>query len=195
MAQPTIQLKRKLSANALEQAATFTAEPCIVFLAGPYIDPDDPATAATKPSANLRYHLFHGLNGQDIEVSLGEYRQLLLAHEEALGAHNNAAVAEITHARDVATMVVIIVDSPGSFAEIGAFSMDSTICSKMLILSDPAHKDGPGYVSKGPIPAAVSQGAKIEYVETTDIESAQAKCMEFIRGQLQLSRMKRLLRG
>lgn len=195
MPRPTTNLRRKLGENTLITAAGAQAQTCIVFLAGPYIDPDNRAISDGNPSANLRFELFHRLQEMDCEISLGEYRELIDANKGILGKYNNAAVAELHHAREVADAIVMIVDSPGSFAEIGAFSMNKLICEKMLILSDSRYETSTGYVATGPIQASTTQGAQLQYIDLANIDAAYQICEAFIGDRIQRQLMQRLMLG
>lgn len=192
---PSSSVQRRLSASTLAKAARYRANDYLVFLAGPYINPDDASVAAKSPAATLRHELFHKLQGHSYEVSLGEYKELNEANKEVLRRHNNAAAAEITHARHDAQVIIIIVDSPGSFAEIGAFSMAREICQKMLVISDVLHKDSTGYVNTGPVAAARSFGAQIAYVDVNDISSVEEIVTSFIADKISENIMEDMMRG
>lgn len=189
-----ISLRRSLGADTLRQAARVEEEGCTVFLGGPYIDPDKEADSVYQPSANLRFQLFHRLNSRNWTVSLGEYRELIEAHKGVLGPHNNSAAAEIRHATDVADAVIMIVDSPGSFAEIGAFSMMESICSKMLVLSDAKYADSPGYVATGPILMSRAFGATVEYLDFGDVDSVEAVVGGYVDKNIQLRTLRQIVK-
>lgn len=194
MAQPTSRLSRRLSADTLRQAAKATEIDQFIFLAGPYIEPDTEPAAGSSESTFLRYHLFHRLQGDDLDVSLGEYKKLIDAHKDVLGSKNNAAVAELNHARETATAIVIILDSPGSFAEIGTFCIYKEVCEKMLIISDVRHQASTGYLNQGPISMAASFGAKIQYVDFRDVDECYNHVAEFIEDVRQKLVLREMIR-
>ena len=103
-------------------------------------------------------------------MSLGEYRELIDSYKAELGQLHNAAAAELDHARDVASIVVMIPDSPGSFAEIGAFSLKREICAKMVILADAQYAGSTGYLNTGPVACARALGSKVEDVDYTNLD-------------------------
>lgn len=169
MAVPTTQVRRRISGDKFRRAAQTAELDFIVFLAGPFIEPDDVEKSSYSPAARLRFALFHQLNGAGFEVSLGEYRELIDSYKDELGEHHNAAVAELDHAQQSASLVIMIPDSPGSFAEIGAFSMKHDICEKMIILSDINHQSSTGYLNTGPVACAKSLGSEVIYIDFKDI--------------------------
>jgi hypothetical protein len=181
LALPTLtpRIRRRLEADRFQRAAQTTKIDFIVFLAGPFIEPDDESQSKFSNAAELRFRLFHLLQDLDCEVTLGEYKELIDSYQGELGPLNNSAIAEMTHAQDLASMVVMIPASPGSFAELGAFSMKPDICSKMIILSDVKHQDSVGYVNTGPVILAKSLGAEIAYVDFDDVESCFAVVKSF----------------
>lgn len=189
-----ITLRRTLGADTLRQAARVEEDGCTVFLGGPYIDPEDEPKSTYQPSASLRYQLFHRLSARRWSVSLGEYRELIEAHKGILGPHNNSAAAEFKHATDVADAVIMIVDSPGSFAEIGAFSMSERICSKMLVLSEEKYKDSEGYVATGPILMSSAFGASVEYLNFEDVDAVEAVVGTYVDNHIQLRNLRKIVK-
>lgn len=181
MARAPENLRRRLNADTLARAAGSVQREWLVFLGGPFIEPGDRSKSSTSPASALRFELYERLNADGFVVSLGEFREVIDAYREDLGAHNNAAVAEIRHAQDVADVTVMIVDSPGSFAEIGAFSMKRDICRKMLIISDVQHKHSTGYVANGPYVLASAFEAKLEYRDLTAVDEIYEIVAAFIK--------------
>ena len=194
MNEAPISLRRSLGADTLRQAARIEEEGCTVFLGGPYINPEKETESVYRPSANLRFQLFHRLSSRSWTVSLGEYRELIEAHKEVLGPHNNSAAAEIRHAREVADVVIMIVDSPGSFAEIGAFSTMERICSKMLVLSDAKYADSPGYIATGPIVMSRAFGAKVEYLDFEDVGAVETVVGGYVSEHIQLRTLRQIVK-
>lgn len=168
---------RTLNTATLIQAARLTEKPVTIFLAGPYIEPETKSDSSGSAASILRFQLFHRLKGEKFEVSLGTYPDLTNSFESETGNYHNAAEAELGHAKDVASLVVMIPNSPGSFAEIGAFSLKREICKKMLILADVTHEKSLGYLNTGPVACAKALGSTIENVDYTDVES----CFEIVR--------------
>lgn len=168
MARPTTSLQRKLDINGFQRAAQTREIETLVFLAGPFIEPDDEAKSSTSDAAILRFKLYHALTNSGFIVSLGEYKELIDSFRGELGEYHNAAIAEVAHAQQAATIVVMIPDSPGSFAEFGAFSMKPDICEKMIILNSLVHESSEGYINTGPVVLAKALRAELHYVDYTD---------------------------
>ena len=169
LAKPSTQLRRRIDGDQFRRAAQTVELDFIVFLAGPFIEPEDETKSNYSPAAILRFQLFHLLKGAGFEVSLGEYRELIDSYKGELGEHHNAAVAELDHAQQGAALVIMIPDSPGSFAEIGAFSMKDDICEKMIILSDVNHQASTGYLNTGPVACAKSLGSEVIYIDFNSV--------------------------
>lgn len=53
--------------------------------------------------------------------------------------------------------VLIVVESPGACAELGAFANDDKLVKKLFIINDSEHKKGESFISKGPIAKADKQ--------------------------------------
>lgn len=177
MATPTTQVRRRIDGEKFRRAAQTIELDFIVFLAGPFIEPDEEEKSTYSPAATLRFRLFHLLSDAGFEVSLGEYRELIDSYKGELGALHNAAVAELNHAQQGASLVVMIPDSPGSFAEFGAFSIKNDICEKMIILSDVNHQASEGYLNTGPVACARSLGSEVLYIDYCDVQA----CFEAVR--------------
>lgn len=163
-------LKRTLTAKVLTQAARNDEKPVTVFLAGPFIRPEVEVESKSSAASKLRYELFHRLKSEGFLVSLGTYPDLVASFEAGTGAYHNSAEAELNHAKDVASLVVMIPDSPGSFAEIGAFSLKEEICRKMIILADVTREKSFGYLNTGPVACAEAFGSTVERVDYKDVE-------------------------
>jgi hypothetical protein len=177
----------------LRRAAGAREEDCLVFLGGPFIEPTERAKSIYSKSAELRYELFHRLQAQEFMVSLGEYKELIESYREALGDKHNAVAAEVNHAKSGADAIVLIVDSPGSFAEIGAFSLIPQICEKMMIISSVAHEKSDGYVATGPIVLARAFRARIEYLDLSDFDRVEQVVLEFLKDIIQYRTLRALI--
>jgi hypothetical protein len=64
-----------------------------------------------------------------------------------------------------------IPDSPGSFAELGLFSLSDDICPKLLIIFDSHYHGDNSYLQRGPKICAENRRAMIEYLDYTNIEN------------------------
>ena len=52
---------------------------------------------------------------------------------------------------DLADVVIVIVESPGTFAELGAFSNSSGLRRKLLLILDVQYCDAPSFINTGPV--------------------------------------------
>lgn len=163
--------RRTLNPKTLTRAARLPDTPVIVFLAGPHIEPEKESESRGSAASILKFQLFHRLKGEKFDVSLGTDPELIDPSNAETGEYHNAAEAELDHARAVASLVIMIPDSPGSFAEIGAFSLKKEICKKMIVLADVTHEKSLGYLNAGPVACAKALGSTVENVDYTDVET------------------------
>jgi hypothetical protein len=175
-----------LNQEAFQNAATAAGLQFKVFLAGPYIETTGkkPRNGAAKKAHRLRYELFHRLSKFGWIVTMGEYQGLIDAANAILGTRNNAASAEVLHAKRSTDAVVMLPSSPGSFLELGAFAFHDDICRKMLIVIDKKHEtDKPNYLNTGPIPGAIARGATVHFIDYDDHSNCWATVEKFILDQ------------
>ena len=183
---PPARTSAMLDQDALINAAAKAGFQYKVFLAGPFIE-----TTGTKPRSGLknkakrlRYVLYHKLTNFGWIVTMGEYNKMIKAADPLLGPRNDAAVAELVHARNSADAIVMLPSSPGSFLELGAFSMYEDVCKKMLIIVDKKHEhDSPNYFNTGPIPAATKRGAKVLFIDYDDHDACWQDVEQFVVSQ------------
>lgn len=165
------ELVSPFSAEAYAQNATLLRTPISVFLAGPFIDPNGPAPCiSASPAAWARFTLFHKLsNDGGIRTVLGEHKGLIGAYEDAYEDLGNAAFTEISHIVNESDAVIILPSSPGSFSELGYFSVVERACAKMLILLNKEFEnDKKSYVQLGPVKMAVMHHAHSVFVDYRD---------------------------
>ncbi|MCZ7850666.1 MULTISPECIES: hypothetical protein [Agrobacterium] len=169
---PPVNTTRILDQEKFRNAARAAGLQRVVFLAGPYIETAKPPRRnSTNKAAVLRYKLYHALEAEGWIVTLGEYEKLIDAADPLLGDHNNAALAEISHARSVDTDAIIMLpSSPGSFLELGAFSHLEDICIKMLIIVDAKYRDHKNYMNSGPIKHAQNNHADVQFIDYANYE-------------------------
>lgn len=173
---------RLLDQERFRNAAQAAGLERVVFLAGPYISTSKaPRKNAKNKAAVLRYKLYRSLEDEGWIVTLGEYEKLIEAAEPLLGDHNNAALAEIKHARSVETdAIVMLPSSPGSFLELGAFSHIEDICSKMLVIVDAKYREHTNYMNSGPVKAAMDNRADVRFIDYADIGECWKAVEEFV---------------
>lgn len=184
---------RLLDQEKFRNAARAAGLERVVFLAGPYIETaKSPRKNAKNQAAVLRYKLYHALEGEGWIVTLGEYERLIEAADPLLGDHNNAALAEISHARSAETDAIIMLpSSPGSFLELGAFSNIEEICIKMLVIVDAQYREHKNYMNSGPIKAAQDNRADVRFIDYADFDT----CWEAVEAFVTARARKKAARG
>jgi len=180
---PPARTLKMLDQVAFQNAATAAGLQFKVFLAGPYIESTGkkPGRGEKNKAKRLRYALYHWLSDFSWVVTMGEYKRLVDAANPLLGPRNNAASAELLHAKRSADAIVMLPSSPGSFLELGAFSLHEDVCRKMLIIIDKKHEaDDPNYLNTGPIPAATKKGAQVLFIDYDNHDACWKSVEEFV---------------
>lgn len=141
---------------------------------GPNID-DGEGTA----SVQLRRVILERSPHSGIILSVRpEEPELIRVAKKELGANYDLCRFELQLAR-VCDLIVLVPDSPGSFAEFGLFALNTNACSKMLVLLDRQYRGGDSYLMHGPRRASHQRGATIKYVDYADAERAWRCVLEF----------------
>jgi len=84
-------------------------------------------------------------------------KNLQLAYPEDLfedvleGQAKNSLLDLEAHLADAVDLIVLIPESPGSFAELGAFAMKKELAAKMLVLRQSKYKSDKSFINHGPI--------------------------------------------
>lgn len=67
---------------------------------------------------------------------------------------------------EVSDAIILFVESPGSFCELGAFAYaDALFSDKMIIVLDEQYRDDRSFIATGPVLKASDNGSKIVYAE------------------------------
>lgn len=70
---------------------------------------------------------------------------------------------------EVSDAIILFVESPGSFCELGAFAYaDALFSDKMIIVLDEQYRDDRSFIATGPVLKASDNGSKIVYAEVKD---------------------------
>lgn len=68
---------------------------------------------------------------------------------------------------EVSDAIILFVESPGSFCELGAFAYADTLFSdKLIIVMDEKHRGSKSFIATGPVLKAREDGSKIVYAHT-----------------------------
>ncbi|WP_197710769.1 MULTISPECIES: retron St85 family effector protein [Serratia] len=92
-----------------------------------------------------------------ISLLLEKEKNYQLAYPEDLfedlleGQAGNSLLALEEQLAEAVDLIILIPESPGSFAELGAFSMRKELASKMLILRQGKYKSDKSFINHGPI--------------------------------------------
>ncbi|EBP3237696.1 UDP-3-O-(3-hydroxymyristoyl)glucosamine N-acyltransferase, partial [Salmonella enterica] len=77
------------------------------------------------------------------------------------GQGKNSLLSLETQLANSVDLIVLIPESPGSFAELGAFSMDKALAKKMLVIRMGEYKSGKSFINHGPIRLVRAYGGEI----------------------------------
>ena len=183
---PPVRTLVMLDQEAFSNAATAAGLQFKVFLAGPYVETtgSKPRSGTKNKAKRLRYALYHKLTDFGWVVTMGEYKRLVETANPLLGSRNDAANAELLHAKNSTDAVVMLPSSPGSFLELGAFALHPDVCRKMLIVIDKMHEqDDPNYFNTGPLLGAKNKGAKVRFIDYDDHETCWEVVEKFVVDQ------------
>ena len=144
-----------------------------VFLCGSALDSSK--TVEEQAATDVRVHLYVNLV-RDIagcNVFFGEHTELMKQYIKAITSGGkpgttrknlNLALFELQLAAYV-DLIVIFPSSPGSFAELGMFTVNADIGRKMLLIQKPEHKGRISFINRGPVALAQERSSKILYLD------------------------------
>ena len=131
------------------------------------------------------------------DTVITEHREIERARRHAFGQGGNLAAWELHVAKDC-EVVIILPDSPGSFAELGQFAMSERVCRKTLVIFDKQYQEQrhrKSYIQQGPRKAAQQNGARIHFVDYADVDRTWKKVQSFIQERKRKMAEKKLLLG
>lgn len=143
-----------------------------VFLCGKALLPT--VSLQEQADEDLRAYLLIRLEQEvGCKVFLGEHNQLIRTYHKAVGyalpADGNLNSANLTlfeaSLADYVDLIVIFQDSPGSFAELGMFSVASSVCPKLLLIIKSKYEGVANFINRGPVVAAKNNRAQVQYVD------------------------------
>lgn len=102
---------------------------------------------------------------------------------EQIASHEEDALRMEADLAALADLVIIVVESPGTFAELGAFSLSDPLRKKLLPIVDKQYRDVPSFISTGPLRwiDAESKFAPTIYVALSQILKAIDEVEERIK--------------
>jgi len=166
-----------------------------IFLAGPYIRPDQSDTHpenSKSEACKLRYFLYHQFTDGATKVYLGEDDALRRNGSKNYGALSNAAIYERHYIVNYTDALIIFPSSPGSFCELGDWAPSPDIAKKMYIIVDQKYAGQPSYVNNGVLALASLQGARVDYISYTDRDDILQSCQAFLQETEARMRIERL---
>jgi hypothetical protein len=192
---PQRRFTRPIELGALEVARKKLSTRLKVFLAGPYVHKDWTEEDFAKASlgARLRVEAIEILAKLEHDCVLGEHRGVEEVTSGQLPSQSSIALSELALIDEV-DAIIIIPDSPGSFAELGAWALLESRCEKTLVLANQDYKNVGGYVSQGVIPMAQHNRARVEWIGYADFATAEQLIAEFI-SDVQDKLISRKIRG
>lgn len=108
--------------------------------------------------------------------------------------HNNDLLSIEGDLARFSDCILIVVESPGACAELGAFANDKNLVDKLLIINDSEHRECTSFISKGPISKAdkLSRFKPTIYVDLPRITFVADSVCERIRNTIVRQRRKRI---
>lgn len=137
-----------------------------------------PTMSANNDGSALRKGLQERIWSIGVTV-LAEHDEMEKVAEKIWKRINNLSRLELNIAK-IVDLVVIIPDSPGSFAELGMFAMQNSICHKMVILLRKEFKKDKSYIQLGPRRYAEELRAEPIFIDYKDIDNAWKKVAVFV---------------
>ncbi|HEX5283522.1 MAG TPA: retron St85 family effector protein [Bryocella sp.] len=144
-----------------------------VFLCGKALD--EKRKLEDQVADDLRAYLWQRLEQEsECQVFLGEHNELIRAYHTKVNYSvpkninkANLALFEVNLA-GYADLIIILPDSPGSYAELGMFSTSQAICIKLLVINKLEYKGKNSFINRGPVIAALGNRAKVLYEDYSD---------------------------
>ena len=152
-----------------------------VFVAGPFLDPHwTESDLVGKTSGTiLRYHVSQYVKLMECELILGEHSGVSEITSEVVPTSSSIAASELVLVRG-ADAVILIPDSPGSFCELGSWSMIPTVCQKSMIFPNATFKENSGYLQNALLPFLAHDYARIEWLDYSDHAKAVGLVEDFL---------------
>lgn len=152
-----------------------------------------PNTSSRKPSAKLRKYIVDQCNKHRRITVTGEHKSLIEIFKQVRGKFADLCHYELDLA-DSVNALVIIPSSPGSFIELGMFSIIESICTNSLVLFDKKFEsDEDSFVTLGAKRAFDNRGADTIYIDYTDKEQAWILVDQYLQNKQNNKRLQKRL--
>jgi hypothetical protein len=165
---------RPIAQGALDVAQKKLAAELRVFVAGPYVNRswDSDQRAQASAGALLRLEILTILARLEHKFILGEHRGVAEVTADNIPSQASIALSELQLV-DTVDAIIIVPDSPGSFAELGAWTIRDDLCPKTLVLANADYKDKISFIRDGVFPMARHLSARVEWLDYTDHSAAE----------------------
>jgi hypothetical protein len=174
---------RPIAQGVLEVAQRKAASQLNVFVAGPYVELSwtEQQRAGATNGAKLRLELLEAVTRMEHKFVLGEHRGVAEVTGDNIPTQASVALSELLLVES-ADAIIIVPDSPGSFCELGAWSLRDDLCPKILILGNADFQSGFSYVGHGVFPMAENLHATVRWVDYTDFSAVSEVVSAFLSG-------------
>ncbi len=148
------------------------------FLRALFAGSDD-EVVGERPSVRLRREILRRCRGVGIATGIRpEEPALIEAAKDLFGDNYDLCKYEYRLVKR-SDFIVILPDSPGSFAEFGLFSSYKSICEKSLILFDRRHQDDDSYIMHGPLIVSEGFNSTVRFVDYGDVDEGWNEVVKF----------------
>jgi hypothetical protein len=156
-----------LAQDDLRFAAQRYATKLKVFVGGPEIKREWTWRDWKKrrASALLRLRVHKLVESLGHESVLGEHRQVTEMAQNALQVAPSVVVSEAFLVSQSCNCIILIPDSPGSFCELGAWSISEKLGPKMLLLVDQQYEPHTSYINPHVLSIAADNNATIVWID------------------------------
>lgn len=186
-----------LPIDDLQFASDRLATELKVFVAGPEIQRtwNGHEWRRRSKSTLLRLRVHNLVESSGHESVLGEHRLIATMAATAMSHAPSVVVSETYVAATSCNAIIIIPDSPGSFCELGLWTQDEALCSKMLILANEQFESFVSYINPGVFGVAADNHAEIRWVDYGNWRSCRGIVEEFLDRRQQKVFRRDLFRG
>lgn len=138
--------------------------PLFVFICGEQILDENNQIIAPEELRRLknkRQYIVDATNKIESRAVVGIIAERLI---ETFSEHDSLTFEGIL--ADVSDEIIIIVESAGTFCELGAFSFSKNLINKLYIINDKVHEADESFINRGPIrKISSSRTGKCKYIE------------------------------
>ena len=140
---------QNLKENIREKKFSSSKFPLFVFICGEQIlDENSQIMAAEdlRSKKNKRQYILDAIDEIKNRKVVGVIAEKLI---ETFSEHDSLTFEGIL--ADISDEIIIIVESVGTFCELGAFSFSKDLVDKLYIINDEQHREDKSFINRGPI--------------------------------------------